>query len=199
MQICNYVCLYMHMYMYTCIYTYTIYLYISPLKEPEGPNLLMSEECRRAPVPPWHDNDNIVITLSNKVRWSVGQSLSTLSYLMLRTTLQLWAHFKFGVYEHQPAGMQPLEFVASGAVGIADIHIIAYGLNVGIIGEPAISCASSKKALKTDKVPGAMDDAWMDLMLSPWVSGKDALYWQDTRAMMVKISFSHGGPEPLQT
>ena len=56
-----------------------------------GPNLLMSEECRRAPVPPWHDNDNIVITLSNKVRWSVGQSLSTSSYLMLRTTLQLLA------------------------------------------------------------------------------------------------------------
>ena len=105
----------------------------------------MSKECRRAPVPPWHDNDNIVITLSNKVRWSVGQSLSTSSYLTLRTTLQLWAHFKFGVYEHQPAGMQTPEFFASGAVGIADIHIIAYGLDVGIIGEPAISCASSKK------------------------------------------------------
>ena len=106
-----------------------------------GPNLLMSEECRRVPVPPWHDNDNIVITLSNKVRWSVGLS----SYLTLRTTLQLWAHFKLGVYEHQPAGMQTPEFVASGAVGIADIHIIAYRLNAGIIGEPAISCASSKK------------------------------------------------------
>ena len=133
-----------------------------------------------------------------------GLRLSNSSYLTLRTTLQLWAHFKFGVYEHQPAGMQTPELVASGVVGIADININAYGLNVGIIAEPAIKDPGTRKlrilqrALKTDKVPGAID-AWMDLTLSPWVSGKDALYWQDTRAMMVKISFSHGGPEPLRT
>ena len=154
--------MYIYIYIYTS--THSIYAY----------------ECRRAPVPPWHDN---VITLSNQVRWSVGLSLSTSSYLTLRTTLQLWAHFKFGVYEHQPAGMQTPEFVASGVFGIANIHIhiSAYGLNVGIIGEPAIKDPGTRElrilqnALKTHKVPGAMDDAWMDLMLSPWVSGKDAL------------------------
>merc|ERR1711972_1183292 len=51
------------------------------------------------------------------------------------------------------------------------------------------------KALKAGKVPGGMDAAWMDLMLSPYDYGKDALYDAETRAMMAKISFSHGGPE----
>merc|ERR1719229_1239674 len=51
------------------------------------------------------------------------------------------------------------------------------------------------KALKAGKVPSTMDAAWMDLMLSPYDYGKDALYDPETRAMMQKISFSHGGPE----
>merc|ERR1712137_1299947 len=51
------------------------------------------------------------------------------------------------------------------------------------------------KALKAGKVPSTMDAAWMDLMLSPYDYGKDALYDPETRAMMAKISFSHGGPE----
>ena len=34
-----------------------------------------------------------------------------------------------------------------------------------------------------------MDDAWMELMLSPYDYGKDALYEKDTRALMEKISW----------
>merc|ERR1719190_119540 len=52
-----------------------------------------------------------------------------------------------------------------------------------------------QKAIKAGKVPSTMDEAWMELMLSPYDYGKDALYEADTRALMAKISFSHGGPE----
>merc|ERR1712060_851195 len=51
------------------------------------------------------------------------------------------------------------------------------------------------KAMEAGKVPSAMDAAWMELMLSPYDYGKDALYESKTRALMSKISFSHGGPE----
>merc|ERR1712151_634461 len=44
-------------------------------------------------------------------------------------------------------------------------------------------------------VPATMDAAWMELMLSPYDHGYDALYDKDTRAIMDKITFSHGGPE----
>merc|ERR1719355_220427 len=49
--------------------------------------------------------------------------------------------------------------------------------------------------MKDGKVPAAMDDAWKALMLSPYDYGKDALYDAETRALMQKITFSHGGPE----
>merc|ERR1719190_346999 len=52
-----------------------------------------------------------------------------------------------------------------------------------------------KKAMDTGKVPSKMDDAWMEMMLSPYDYGKDALYDADTRKLMSKISFSHGGPD----
>merc|ERR1711971_863225 len=51
------------------------------------------------------------------------------------------------------------------------------------------------KAQKAGQVPAAMDDAWMDLMLSPYDYGIDALYDKETRACMGKITFSHGGPQ----
>merc|ERR1712013_583061 len=40
-----------------------------------------------------------------------------------------------------------------------------------------------------------MDAAWMELMLSPYDYGKDALYDAATRDLMAKITFAHGGPE----
>jgi len=107
--------------------------------------------------------------------------------------------------------VQNPELAAGGVDGIAGINIIAYEPAFGIIGDPAkkdpttrqsadhsmafIVSRIMQKALKSGKVPGAMDDAWMELMLSPYDYGKDALYEKDTRALMEKISFSHGGPE----
>merc|ERR1711972_1133121 len=44
-------------------------------------------------------------------------------------------------------------------------------------------------------VPTTMDAAWMELMLSPYDYGKEALYHPETRDLMAKITFSHGGPE----
>merc|ERR1719445_1204251 len=44
-------------------------------------------------------------------------------------------------------------------------------------------------------MPTKMDEAWKTMMLSPYDYGADALYDADTRALMAKISFSHGGPE----
>merc|ERR1719159_1159285 len=49
--------------------------------------------------------------------------------------------------------------------------------------------------MKEGKVPAAMDDAWKALMLSPYDYGKDALYDAETRALMQKVTFTHGGPE----
>merc|ERR1719191_2340297 len=40
-----------------------------------------------------------------------------------------------------------------------------------------------------------MDEAWKELMLSPYDYGADALYEKDTRELMSKITFSHGGPD----
>merc|ERR1719428_2134641 len=52
-----------------------------------------------------------------------------------------------------------------------------------------------QKALKMGKLPKEMDAAWMELMLSPYDYGVDALYEKDTRALMEKITYVHGGPE----
>merc|ERR1719482_1339350 len=52
-----------------------------------------------------------------------------------------------------------------------------------------------KKAFDKGAVPSTMDAAWMDLMLSPYDYGAEALYDADTRALMSKITFSHGGAE----
>merc|ERR1711972_1117967 len=122
--------------------------------------------------------------------------------------------------EHQSAGalegllsllVNNPDLVSAGVDGIENINIQAYEPAFGIIGDPAKKDPKTRqsadhsmafivsrilvKALKEGKVPGSMDAAWMDLMLSPYDYGKDALYDPETRAMMAKISFSHGGPE----
>jgi len=100
---------------------------------------------------------------------------------------------------------------AGGVDAIENINIVAYEPAFGIIGDPAKKDPTTRqsadhsmafilsrilvKALKAGKVPNTMDAAWMELMLSPYDYGKDALYEADTRALMAKISFSHGGPE----
>merc|ERR1712113_252673 len=129
-------------------------------------------------------------------------------------------HFKLGLYEHQSAGaleglisalVHNPELVSGGLDAIKGINIVAYEPAFGIIGDPAKKDPKSrqsadhsmafivsrilKKAFNKGSVPSKMDDIWMDLMLSPYDYGIDALYDKDTRELMSKISFSHGGAE----
>merc|ERR1711957_933734 len=100
---------------------------------------------------------------------------------------------------------------AGTAASQDNINITAYEPAFGIIGDPAKMDPKTRqsadhsmafivsrilvKAQKAGKVPSTMDQAWIDLMLSPYDYGKDALFDAETRACMSKITFSHGGPE----
>jgi len=165
--------------------------------------------------------DNIDITLGNKVRWGPGPSPFNLVLSHSGSDFAVCGmHFKLGLYEHQSAGalegllsalVQNPDLAAGGADAIEGINIVAYEPAFGIIGDPAKKDPKTRqsadhsmafivsrilvKALKAGKVPSQMDAAWMELMLSPYDYGKDALYDPETRALMAKISFSHGGPE----
>jgi len=159
--------------------------------------------------------------LGNKVRWGPGPSPFN---LVLSTAGEDFAvcgmHFKLGLYEHHSAGalegllaalVSNPELAAGGTDGIQGINIVAYEPAFGIIGDPAKMSPTTrqsadhsmafivsrilKKALDAGKVPEKMDDAWMELMLSPYDYGADALYDADTRALMSKITFTHGGPD----
>jgi 2-methylcitrate dehydratase len=165
--------------------------------------------------------DNVDIALSNKVRWGVGPSPFNLVLSHSGSDFAVCGmHFKLGLYEHQSAGaleglisalVHNPELVSGGADAIDNINIVAYEPAFGIIGDPAKKDPKTRqsadhsmafivsrilvKALQAGKVPAGMDAAWMELMLSPYDYGKDALYDPATRALMAKISFSHGGPE----
>merc|ERR1712079_502737 len=165
--------------------------------------------------------ENIDIALKNKVRWGPGPSPFNLVLSHSGADFAVVGmHFKIGLYEHQSAGalgglvnllIKDPEILKGGKDGIENINIVAYEPAFGIIGDPAKKDPKTRqsadhsmafivsriliKALKEGKVPSTMDAAWMDLMLSPYDYGKDALYDPETRAMMAKITFSHGGPE----
>merc|ERR1712217_185326 len=165
--------------------------------------------------------DNVDITLGNKVRWGPGPSPFNLVLSHSGSDFAVVGmHFKLGLYEHQSAGaleglisllVHNPELLKAGIDGIDNINIVAYEPAFGIIGDPAKKDPKTRqsadhsmaficsrilaKSFKTGKVPSAMDDAWMELMLSPFDYGKDALYEKSTRALMAKITFSHGGPD----
>merc|ERR1712232_542670 len=165
--------------------------------------------------------DNIDITLGNKVRWGPGPSPFNLVLSHSGSDFAVCGmHFKLGLYEHQSAGaleglisalVQNPDLAAGGADAIEGINIVAYEPAFGIIGDPAKKDPKTRqsadhsmafivsrilvKALEAGKVPSTMDAAWMELMLSPYDYGKDALYDRATRDLMAKITFSHGGPE----
>merc|ERR1711953_219448 len=165
--------------------------------------------------------DNVDITLGNKVRWGPGPSPFNLVLSHSGSDFAVCGmHFKLGLYEHQSAGaleglisalVNNKTLVTGGLDSIENINIVAYEPAFGIIGDPAkmdpktrqsadhsmafIVSRILKKALDAGKVPSTMDEAWMDLMLSPYDYGIDDLYDEDTRALMSKISFSHGGAE----
>merc|ERR1712084_174174 len=154
--------------------------------------------------------DNVNITLSNKVRWGVGPSPFNLVLSHSGSDFAVVGmHFKLGLYEHQSAGaiegaisalVNNSELVAGGAAAIENINIVAYEPAFGIIGDPAKKDPKTRqsadhsmafivsrilvKALAAGKVPSTMDAAWMELMLSPYDYGKDALYDAATRSLM---------------
>jgi 2-methylcitrate dehydratase len=167
--------------------------------------------------------DTVDIALSNKKRWGPGDSPFNLVLSHSGDDFAVVGmHFKLGLYEHQSAGaLQGLvdllvknpEIAASGAdgSGIEKIHVIAYEPAYGIIGDPAKKNPKTRqsadhsmahivgrmltKALKAGKVPASNDGAWETLMLSPYDYGAAALTDADTRALMHKTSFAHGGKE----
>merc|ERR1712066_1115915 len=110
-------------------------------------------------------------------------------------------HFKLGLYEHQSAGalegairavVENPKLASGGLDAIKGINIVAYEPAFGIIGDPAKKDPKSRqsadhsmafivsrilvKAIKEGRVPATMDAAWMELMLSPYDYGADALY-----------------------
>merc|ERR1719253_1754365 len=164
--------------------------------------------------------DNIDITLGNKVRWGPGPSPFNLVLSHSGSDFAVCGmHFKLGLYEHQSAGaiegaiaalVNNPDFVAGGLDAIENINIIAYEPAFGIIGDPAKKDPKSRQSADHSMafiisrilvnasargVPSTMDAAWKELMLSPYDYGVDALYDPATRAMMEKITFTHGGPE----
>ena len=127
-------------------------------------------------------------------------------------------HFKLGLYEHQSAGalqgVIDLLVANPGLVGeIGRITITAYEPAFGIIGNPMkkdprtrqsadhsmayIVATLLRKAIEAGTVPQSSDEAWKELMLSPYdyqVSGA-AIFHPLTRSIMERIEFQHGGPE----
>merc|ERR1719181_594123 len=129
-------------------------------------------------------------------------------------------HFKIGLYEHQSAGAlgglvdlmraNP-EVIKGGFDAIEKINIVAYEPAFGIIGDPAKKEPKTRqsadhsmafivsrmllKALQRGSVPKTNQETWNMLMLTPHDYGKAALFDPQTRALMQKITFEHGGAE----
>merc|ERR1712224_724686 len=164
--------------------------------------------------------ENVDIALGNKVRWGPGPSPFNLVLTHSGNDFAVCGmHFKLGLYEHQSAGaleaiikavVENPAFVAGGADAISNINIVAYEPACGIIGDPAKMDPKSRQSADHSMAfivsrllvrafkegsGDSMDGTWKKLMLSPYDYGKDALYDPDTRAIMKKITFSHGGPE----
>jgi 2-methylcitrate dehydratase len=133
-------------------------------------------------------------------------------------------HFKLGLYEHQSAGaLQGLidlihanPDILSNPQSIESIKIVAYEPAFGIIGDPAkrdprtrqsadhsmiyIVSTMLRKAVEARQGAdaaslGSIDDHWKTLMLGPYDYNPDAIMHPETRALMDKFTFEHGGPE----
>lgn len=166
--------------------------------------------------------DLIDLTLANKVRWGPGPSPFNLVLTHTGDDFALMGmHFKLGLYEHQSAGaiqgIKTLLFenpqLLKDPSAITNINITAYEPAFGIIGDPAkmdpttrqsadhsmayiISTVLRKAiAVGADNFPKDEYSTWAGLMLAPEDYGVDALYNKETRDLMKRITFSHGGKE----
>jgi 2-methylcitrate dehydratase len=133
-------------------------------------------------------------------------------------------HFKLGLYEHQSAGaLHGLISLVTEHPDILDepariesIRIVAYEPAFGIIGDPAkrdprtrqsadhsmvfIVARALRRAVEAairGGTAGTVDDAWKEYMLLPadYAEDETAIFDADTRAIMEKITFEHGGEE----
>ncbi|MCH8006363.1 MAG: MmgE/PrpD family protein [Planctomycetes bacterium] len=131
-------------------------------------------------------------------------------------------HFKLGLYEHQSAGalagliglLTKHRHLLDDPEQIQAIKIIAYEPAFSIIGDPAkrdprtrqsadhsmvyIIARTLAKAFNLARggpanVPGGIDDAWQQLMLGPDDYRREALCDTQTRRLMARITFAHGG------
>jgi len=133
-------------------------------------------------------------------------------------------HFKLGLYEHQSAGAlegviklireNPKILESGNMSNITNIEITAYEPAYGIIGDPAKRTPTTrqsadhsmvfivsrllKKALEhkeTLKTKTTHDDFWKTLILTPLDYSHKAVNCAETRELMNKITFVHGGKE----
>jgi 2-methylcitrate dehydratase len=134
-------------------------------------------------------------------------------------------HFKLGLYEHQSAGalqgmidlVQKHPVIAQKPQAIKRILITAYEPAFGIIGDPAKRDPKTRQSADHSMVyivgtllrkaaervgkggAGALgasnDEAWKTLMLGPHDYDPAAIKNAETRALMAKMDFEHGGAE----
>ncbi len=128
-------------------------------------------------------------------------------------------HFKIGLYEHQSAGalQAVVDLLAKdpeGVLGAERLTVVAYEPAFGIIGDPAKRDPKTRQsadhsmvyivarvlrkaeALGPERLRNASPETlWSDLMLLPEDYGRDALSDGETRALMARIAFEHGGPD----
>lgn len=134
-------------------------------------------------------------------------------------------HFKLGLYEHQSAGalqglltlLEQNPRILERPDAIKSIKIVAYEPAFGIIGDPAkrdpktrqsadhsmvyIVGTLLRKAIDEAKRAGgprvapSNDGWWKTLMLVPQDYSPEAIRNPQTRALMEKIAFEHGGPD----
>ena len=134
-------------------------------------------------------------------------------------------HFKLGLYEHQSAGalegvikllQENAELLKADSIkNIKDIVITAYEPAFGIIGDPAkrdpktrqsadhsmvfiVSRLLKKAFNNADSIKNIInnrDSLWKSLILTPLDYSYEALKCTDTKELMGKIKFLHGGKE----
>jgi 2-methylcitrate dehydratase len=129
-------------------------------------------------------------------------------------------HFKLGLYEHQSAGaLQGLinlllenPEITNDPTQIKTIKVTAYEPAFGIIGDPAkrdprtrqsadhsmvfiLSRKLRKAILAGEDLASDNDAMWKQLMLMPEDYSDEALFDEQTRALMQLIEFEHGGEE----
>jgi 2-methylcitrate dehydratase len=122
-------------------------------------------------------------------------------------------HFKLGLYEHQSAGALQglLDLLAQHPEVLADadklekVKITIYEPAFGIIGDPAKRDPRTRQsadhsmvyiiATALRKAFESKASGWKELILMPADYDENALFHAETRGLMDRIEFQHGGPD----